>query len=126
MRISDWSSDVCSADLQSIQVHACHARLREVEVLHDRLRAMLDPATAEGARFDPPLQPREIAVLAPNIGDYLPLVRAAFGGVAVGDPLPIPHTLSARPQPHAHPLVGLFLSLPGLRDRRPPAPKLPA
>src|SRR3546814_12964902 len=66
MRISDWSSDVCSADLQSIQVHACHSRLREVEVLHDRLRAMLDPATAEGARFDPPLQPREIAVLAPN------------------------------------------------------------
>src|SRR3546814_3571062 len=67
---------------QSIQVHACHSRLREVEVLHDRLRAMLDPATAEGARFDPPLQPREIAVLAPNIGDYLPLVRAVFGGVA--------------------------------------------
>src|SRR3546814_7138440 len=79
---------------------------------------MLDPATAEGARFDPPLQPREIAVLAPNIGDYLPLVRAVFGGVAVGDPLHIPHTLSDRPQAQAHPLVGLFLSLLGLRDAR--------
>src|SRR3546814_16710304 len=82
---------------------------------------MLDPATAGGARFDPPLQPREIAVLAPNIGDYLPLVRAVFGGVAVGDPLHIPHTLSDRPQAPAHPLVGLFLSLLGLRDARPPA-----
>src|SRR3546814_20381633 len=76
---------------------------------------MLDPATAEGARFDPPLQPREIAVLAPNIGDYLPLVRAVFGGVAVGDPLHIPHTLSDRPQAQAHPLEGLFLLLLGLR-----------
>ena len=103
---------------QSVQVHACHSRLREVEVLHDRLRAMLDPATPEGARFDPPLQPREIAVLAPNIGDYLPLVRAVFGGVPGDDPLHIPHTLSDRPQAQAHPLVGLFLSLLELRDGR--------
>src|SRR3546814_13527697 len=59
-----------------------------------------------------------MAGLAPNIGDYLPLVRAVFGGVAVGDPLHIPHTLSDRPQGQAHPLVGLFMSLLGLRDAR--------
>jgi exodeoxyribonuclease V gamma subunit len=103
---------------QSIQVHACHSRLREVEVLHDRLRAMLDPATPEGARFEPPLRPHEIAVLAPNIGDYLPLARAVFGGVPAADPLHIPYTLSDRPQAQAHPLVGLFLSLLELRDAR--------
>ena len=102
----------------SLQVHACHSRLREVEVLHDRLRAMLDPATAEGARFDPPLRPDQVAVLAPNIGDYLPLARAVFGGVAADDPLYIPYTLSDRPQAQAHPLVGLFLSLLELRDAR--------
>src|SRR3546814_8492616 len=77
---------------QSIQVHACPSRLREVEVLHDRLRAMLDPAPAEGARFDPPLPPRELAVLTPTIGHYLPMVRAAFGGVPGGHPPPIPPT----------------------------------
>src|SRR3546814_12423569 len=38
--------------------------------------------------------------------------------LAVGDPLHIPHTLSDRPQAQAHPLVGLFLSLLGLRDAR--------
>lgn len=102
----------------SLQVHACHSRLREVEVLHDRLRAMLDPDTDAGQRFDPPLQPSQVAVLAPNIGDYLPLVRAVFGGVPADDPLHIPYTLSDRPQAQAHPLVGLFLSLPGLRDAR--------
>jgi exodeoxyribonuclease V gamma subunit len=103
---------------QSLQVHACHSRLREVEVLHDRLRAMLDPETKEGARFDPPLRPHEIAVLAPNIGDYLPLARAVFGGIPADDPLHIPYTLSDRPQAQAHPLVGLFLSLLELRDAR--------
>lgn len=103
---------------QSLQVHACHSRLREVEVLHDRLRAMLDPATPEGALFDPPLRPEDIAVLAPNIGDYLPLARAVFGGIPAGDPLHIPYTLSDRPQAQVHPLVGLFLSLLDLRDAR--------
>ncbi|MEG8117390.1 exodeoxyribonuclease V subunit gamma, partial [Xanthomonas hortorum] len=33
----------------SLQVHACHTRLRELQVLHDQLRALLDDA-----RFDPP------------------------------------------------------------------------
>src|SRR5690606_20311898 len=37
----------------SLQVHACHTRLRELQVLHDQLRALF-----EDPRFDPPLQPR--------------------------------------------------------------------
>src|SRR3546814_5603251 len=44
--------------------------------------------------------------------------------LAVGDPLHIPHTLSDRPQAQAHPLVGLFLSLLGLRDARRTAPEV--
>ncbi len=100
---------LADADL-SLQVHACHSRLREVEVLHDRLRGLLDD--------DPSLLPHEIAVLAPNIGDYLPLVRAVFGGLAPGDARFIPFTLSDRPQAQSHPLVGLFLSLLALPQAR--------
>ena len=55
-------------DDPSLQVHACHTRLRELQVLHDQLRGLLqDP------RFDPPLQARDIAVLAPDIDPYVPL-----------------------------------------------------
>jgi exodeoxyribonuclease V gamma subunit len=36
-------------DDPSVQIHACHTRLREMQVLHDQLRALLDDA-----RFDPP------------------------------------------------------------------------
>lgn len=94
----------------SVQIHACHSRLREVEVLHDRLLDLLNR--------DETLQPSDIAVLAPNIGDYLPLVRAVFGGVERDAARFIPFTLSDRPQAQSHPLVGLFLALLELRDSR--------
>jgi exodeoxyribonuclease V gamma subunit len=55
----------------SLQVHSCHTRLREVQVLHEQLRALLEA--------DPSLQPREIAVLTPDIDQYAPFVEAVFG-----------------------------------------------
>ncbi len=58
----------------SLQVHNCHTRLREVQVLHDQLRALLEA--------DPGLQPRDIAVLTPDIDAYAPFVQAVFGGEA--------------------------------------------
>jgi exodeoxyribonuclease V gamma subunit len=95
----------------SLQLHACHSKLREVEVLHDQLRGLL-----EDRRFDPPLQPSEIAVLAPDIAEYLPLARAVFGGIAPDDPRWIPFSLADRPQVQSHPLVPLLPTLLGLAD----------
>lgn len=95
----------------SLQLHACHSKLREVEVLHDQLRGLL-----EDPRFDPPLQPSEIAVLAPDIAEYLPLARAVFGGIAPDDPRWIPFSLADRPQVQSHPLVPLLPALVGLAD----------
>ena len=70
-------------DDPSLQFHACHTRLRELQVLHDRLRALLDDP-----RFDPPLQPREIAVLAPDIEPYRPDLDAVFGAAGRDDAIP--------------------------------------
>lgn len=109
-RIPPTRCDAVPAD-DSVQVHACHSRLREVEVLHDRLRALLDDP-----RFDPPLEPREIAVLAPDIAGYLPLARAVFGGVAPDDPRHIPFSLADRPQLQAHPMMGVLQQLLALAD----------
>jgi exodeoxyribonuclease V gamma subunit len=58
----------------SLRVHSCHTRLREVQVLHEQLRALLEA--------DPALQPRDIAVLTPDIDQYAPFVEAVFGGEA--------------------------------------------
>ncbi|HMB43145.1 MAG TPA: exodeoxyribonuclease V subunit gamma, partial [Luteimonas sp.] len=74
----------------SLQFHACHTRLREVQVLHDQLRALLDaPPPVGGAQ----LQPRDIAVLAPDIDLYAPHIEAVFGG-AMGTPRELPYTIA--------------------------------
>ncbi|MGO1070779.1 exodeoxyribonuclease V subunit gamma [Lysobacter sp. CA199] len=94
----------------SVQVHACHTRLREVQVLHDQLQALLDRDSPEGRRFDPPLQPREIAVLAPDIDPYAPHIAAVFGGLA-GRPGFIPYALADVSPLAAEPLAEVFLRL---------------
>lgn len=99
-----WRDAVDLAD-PSLQVHACHTRLREVQVLHDQLRGLL-----EDPRFDPPLQPREIAVLAPDIDPYAPHVEAVFGGHA-GRVDFIPYALADASPLAAEPLAEVFLRL---------------
>ncbi|MHB8912886.1 MAG: exodeoxyribonuclease V subunit gamma, partial [Lysobacter sp.] len=104
-----WRAAVDRAD-NSLQVHACHTRLREVQVLHDQLRGLLEPASPQGRRFDPPLQPREIAVLAPDIDPYAPYIQAVFGGLA-GRPDFIPYALADTSPLAAEPLAEVFLRL---------------
>ncbi len=55
----------------SLRIHACHGRQREVEVLRDALLARFSA--------DPSLQPEDVLVLAPDINDYAPLVEGVFG-----------------------------------------------
>ncbi|MGH8076608.1 MAG: exodeoxyribonuclease V subunit gamma [Lysobacter sp.] len=99
-----WRAAIDRGD-NSLQVHACHTRLREVQVLHDQLRGLL-----EDKRFDPPLQPREIAVLAPDIDPYAPYIAAVFGGLA-GRPDFIPYALADTSPLASEPLAEVFLRL---------------
>jgi exodeoxyribonuclease V gamma subunit len=99
-----WRAEVDRLD-SSLQVHACHTRLREVQVLHDQLRGLL-----EDARFNPPLQPREIAVLAPDIDPYAPHIEAVFGGLA-GSAAFIPYALADTSPLGAEPLAEVFVRL---------------
>ena len=101
--------DAVDADDPSLQFHACHTRLRELQVLHDRLRALL-----EDKRFDPPLQPREIAVLAPDIDAYLPYLDAVFGGHDRDDAASaraIPYAMADASPLAGEPLAEVFLRL---------------
>ena len=93
----------------SLQVHSCHTRLREVQVLHARLRALLEA--------DPTLQPRDIAVLTPDMDRYAPFVHAVFGAEA-GDRHAIPYTLSDASLLASQPVAEAFarlLALPAAR-----------
>jgi len=103
-------------DDPSLQAHACHTRLRELHVLHDRLRGLL-----EDPRFSPPLQPRDIAVLAPDIDPYAPYLEAVFGGgghdsAASGQG--IPYALADASPLACEPLAAVFLRLLDLPSAR--------
>ncbi|KAF1719931.1 exodeoxyribonuclease V subunit gamma [Pseudoxanthomonas wuyuanensis] len=74
----------------SLQFHACHTRLREVQVLHDQLRALLEQEASHGR---PRIDPRDIAVLMPDVDAYAPHVEAVFGG-ALGSAREIPYTIA--------------------------------
>ncbi len=100
--------DALRRDDPSLQVHACHTRLREMQVLHDQLRALL-----EDPRFEPPLQPREIAVLAPDIDPYVPYLESVFGGRGGSDEH-IPWALADASPLQGEPLAEVFVQLLGL------------
>jgi exodeoxyribonuclease V gamma subunit len=111
-----WRSQVDRTDA-TLQVHACHTRLREVQVLHDQLRSLLEA--------DPTLEPRDIAVLTPDIDPYVPHIEAVFGGAAgasADDPSRASQYLLyavADGSPLAgEPLADVFLRLLGLPQSR--------
>jgi exodeoxyribonuclease V gamma subunit len=93
----------------SLQFHRCHTRLREVQVLHDRLRALLDA--------DPTLQPRDIAVLTPDIDRYAPNIHAVFGALQ-GDRRHIPYAVADGSALATHPLIDMFLQVLALPESR--------
>lgn len=64
----------------SIQIHSCHSRMREVEVLHDRLVQLF--------LEDPELKPHHVLVMAPDITIYAPYIKAVFGSAPENRQIP--------------------------------------
>ncbi|MBV1862785.1 MAG: exodeoxyribonuclease V subunit gamma [Nannocystaceae bacterium] len=87
---------------RSVTLHACHSPMREVEVLHDHLLAMLAD--------DPTLQPRDIAVLLTDVETYAPLVEAVFERDD-DDPAFIPFCVADRSVRAENPLVDAFIRI---------------
>lgn len=93
---------------RSLMIHVCHSPQREVEVLHDRLLAMLED--------DPTLTPRDIIVMVADIDSYSPFIQAVFGS-ATGDRY-LPYAISDRRARQSHPALQAFISLLSLPDSR--------
>lgn len=60
---------------RSVEVHVCHSRTRELEVLHDRLLGLFK-AHAGG---EDALRPADVVVLTPDLETTAPLIEAVFG-----------------------------------------------
>ncbi len=55
----------------SLRVHACHGRLRQVEVMRDAILHLL--------AADPTLEARDVIVMCPDIESFAPLIQAVLG-----------------------------------------------
>ena len=66
-----------AGDDHSIQIHACHGRARQVEVLREAILHRLAD--------DPTLEPRDVVVMCPDIEAFAPLIEATFGARAAAE-----------------------------------------
>ena len=100
---------------RSLQVHSCHTRLRELEVLRDALLA---------ARSEiPDLKPADIAVMAPNMAAYMPLLGSVFGP-AGSSKVDLPYHLADVRVGRTHPIFTAFTQLLAFTQSRVSAPEI--
>lgn len=107
---------------RSVEIHSCHGRARQVEVLRDAILHVLQD--------DPALQPRDVIVMCPDIEAFAPLIHATFGVGDVasdgqepgdGDPSPAPDLrvrLADRALHQTNLVLGVVGRLLELADRR--------
>ncbi len=108
---------------RSVQVHSCHGRARQVEVLRDAILHLLEA--------DPTLEPRDVIVMCPDIETFAPLIQATFGAGEVSeeddeiDTLPVgvrPPDLRVRLADRSlrqtNPILGVVARLIELADAR--------
>ncbi|MGL6071370.1 exodeoxyribonuclease V subunit gamma, partial [Craterilacuibacter sp.] len=94
----------------SIELHATHGAMRELEVLKDRLLA----------RFaaDSSLTPADIVVLTPDINAYAPFIDSVFGKRSDAGAANIPYTIADRTVQREQSLLASFAALLDLLDSR--------
>ncbi|HEX3978589.1 MAG TPA: exodeoxyribonuclease V subunit gamma [Solirubrobacteraceae bacterium] len=109
------------ADDRSIEIHSCHGRARQVEVIRDAILHAL----AE----DPALEPRDVIVMCPDIETFAPLIQATFGageaedgdGVSAVD---LRVRLADRSLRQTNPVLGVVAQLLELAEQRVTASQL--
>jgi exodeoxyribonuclease V gamma subunit len=77
-----------AGDDRSVQIHSCHGRARQVEVVRDALLHLLEE--------DPTLEPRDVVVMCPDIETFAPLIQATFDAGEIledEDTAALPHEL---------------------------------
>ncbi len=86
----------------SVQLHCCHNKLREVEILYDHLLQGFETGD---------MTPRDIIVMTPDITAYRPYIKAVFDRRRTDEPEYIPYTISDNSQAYSSRIIGTFLQI---------------
>jgi len=96
-------------DDHSLQIHACHSPMREVEVLHDQLLALFEQ--------HPDLLPKDVLVMMPDIETYAPFIEAVFD-TTPEEAKRIPFSIADRSLRGESALIDAFFAILELRNSR--------
>ncbi len=104
-----------AGDDDSIRVHSCHGRGRQVEVLRDAVLHLLED--------DATLEPRDIIVMCPDIEIFAPLIQATFGvqglhGVSADPERTLEIRLADRSLRQTNPVMGVLAEVLELSSAR--------
>jgi exodeoxyribonuclease V gamma subunit len=104
----DYPKVEITATDSSMQIHACHSKVRELEILHDQLLKRFND--------NPDWHPGDVIVMMPDVAIYAPFIEGVFG--AVDQQLAIPYAISDRNVGQVSPLLSSFLQLMKLHQSR--------
>ncbi len=105
----EWEKKTITINDNSIQVHACHSPMREIEVLYDHLLDFFET--------NPDLEPGDILVMTPDISKYAPYIFSVFEGRREGEKK-IPYSVADRSARREGQVVEVFLEILGLYGSR--------
>lgn len=94
---------------RSLQIHACHSPMREVEVLRDQILWMMEE--------DPDLKPRDILVMTPDIRIHAPYIQAVFD-IPPSEPTWIPFSIADQGVHAESTILGPFNAILDLPESR--------
>lgn len=97
------------ANDRSIEVHSCHSPLREAEVLHDNILALLEER--------PDIRPRDILVMMPDLETYAPFIESVFS-LPQSDPRMVPFGIADKGLRVESRTINAFLELLDLPSSR--------
>jgi exodeoxyribonuclease V gamma subunit len=97
-----------------IELHRCHGKMREVEILRDQLLRAFDD--------DRSLEPRHVQVQAADLNAYAPYIDAVFASANPNAPAAIPYVLADRIAGGENSSAWAFRQLLELSDSRFAAP----
>lgn len=96
---------------RSIQIHSCHSKMREIEVLHDQLLDLFEK--------NPHLTPSDVLVMATDIDSYAPLIQAVFERVSEDSKQPhLPFSIADRRRQDESHVIEAFIKGLSLPDSR--------
>ncbi len=107
-----FPAQTIAAHDRSLQFHVAYSPMREMEQLHDQLLDLL------ALKQQPALQPRDIIVMVPEIGPWIPRIEAVFGQYATQDARFIPFAIADQPLRPDAPLLLALKWLLHIDDKR--------